>query len=217
MPSVVEPLVQRGPVMRTLIILSAATASLFLAACGSREHQEAVNTNTDPTTSVGTVMNETSATTTGSTGGTVSAMSPADKEFVMKAAVAEMAEVRMGQMAVDKASNADVKAFGQRMVTDHGKANEELRQFATIKGLALPTQLDEMHQKASDHLNGLSGAEFDKAYMTHMVEDHRTAVADFEKGAGGAGDTDLKAWAGKTLPVLQDHLREAEATASKVK
>jgi putative membrane protein len=202
--------------MRKNFLIVAALAIFLFTACGSRENQEA-STDTAPADTSGTVMNDTSASTTGSTGGTVSALSPSDKEFVMKAAMGGMAEVQMGQMAAAKGANADVKAFGQRMVTDHGKANEELKQYATVKGLALPTEIGEEHKEAADHLSGLSGKEFDKAYMEHMVEDHKKDVAEFEKNSTGATDPDLKAWAAKTLPTLQDHLKQAEATQKKVK
>ena len=144
-------------------------------------------------------------------------MSPSDKEFVMKAGQAGVAEVQMGQMAGTKASNAEVKAFAQRMVTDHSSANEELKQLATVKGLALPTDVAEPHKQAASHLNGLSGAAFDKAYMQHMVEDHQKAVQDFQTASASSTDADLKAWATAKLPALQEHLRMAQATSAKLR
>ena len=158
-----------------------------------------------------------SATTTGSTGGTVSAMSDADKEFVIKAAQGGMAEVAMGHVASEKAQNAAVKAFAQRMVADHGKASEELTALANTKGLAMPSDPGEKHKESADHVAGLSGAAFDRMYMKHMVEDHEADVKEFEKAAQSAQDADLKAWAAKTLPTLQDHLRQAKETQAKVK
>jgi putative membrane protein len=143
-------------------------------------------------------------------------MTNEDKEFVTKAGMGGLAEVQMGNLALQKASNADVKAFAQRMVTDHSKANAELAEFATAKGLALATELDADHKAAADHLSSLSGADFDKAYMQHMVEDHEKDVAEFDKASTSAADTDLKAWAGKTLPTLKEHLEQAKTTARKV-
>src|SRR5687767_15977482 len=87
-----------------------------------------------------------------------------------------LAQVQTGNLALQKATNADVKAFAQRMVTDHSKANAELAEFATAKGLALPTELADAHESAFEHLNGLSGAEFDKAYMQHMVRSEERRV-----------------------------------------
>lgn len=147
----------------------------------------------------------------------MSAMSPADKEFVMKAATGGRGEVQMGQEAAQKALSPDVKAFAQRMVTDHSKANDELAQLATLKGLALPTDVSQENKDASQHVATLSGAAFDKAYMAHMVQDHQATVAEFEKQSTGATDPDLKAWAAKTLPTLQDHLRQAQAVSAKLR
>jgi putative membrane protein len=143
-------------------------------------------------------------------------MTNEDKEFVSKAGMGGLAEVQMGNLALQKASNAGVKAFAQRMVTDHSKANAELAQLASTKGLALATELGGEHKDAYDHLNSLSGADFDKAYMKHMVEDHEKDVAEFDKASTSATDADVKGWAGKTLPTLKEHLEQAKSTASKV-
>ena len=194
--------------MKKLLLIA-----LFALAC--RNESADLSTTTAPADTSGTT--SVSATTTGSTGGTVSAMSPADKEFVIKAAQGGMAEVNAGQMASQKGRHADVKAFGNRMVQDHGKGNEELKQLATMKGLALPVEPAEEQKKAAEHMASLSGAAFDKAYMMHMVEDHEKAVADFDKASREAQDADLKAWATKTLPTLQDHLRVAKETQRKLR
>lgn len=187
---------------------------LLASACGNEQSTSGITTTSgDPS---GTT--DTSATTTGSTGGTVSAMSPADKEFVIKAAQAGLAEVTMGQKGAEAATSADVKAFANRMVQDHSKANNELSQLATIKGLALPTETDGDHKKAAEQLSALrSGKAFDQSYMDHMVKDHENAVADFEKASREAQDADLKTWAGNTLPTLQDHLRRAKEIQKKLK
>jgi putative membrane protein len=205
--------------MRKIITFAALLLLSGLVACGARENSDASldTASTSSSDTTGTLVTDSSATTTGSTGGTVSAMSPDDKEFVMKAAMGGMAEVQMGQMAAEKASNKDVKAFGQRMVADHSKANDQLKQLATVKGLALPTEIGEEHKKAADHLAGLSGKAFDKAYMTHMVDDHQKDVAEFQKESTSGQDADLKGWAGATLPTLQEHLTIAQATAKKVR
>ena len=178
---------------------------------GCREKAGQPETDTTGTTQVASETTTASATTTGVTGGTSSAMTPEDKEWVTKAGMAGLAEVQMGNLALQKASSAGVKAFAQRMVTDHSKGNTELQEFATAKGLALPAELDDEHKGALDHLAGLSGAEFDKAYMQHMVSDHEKAVALFTAGSTSATDNDLKAWAGKTLPALREHLQLAQA------
>ena len=118
--------------------------------------------------------------------------------------------------AKEKASNADVKQFGERMVTDHGKANDELKQWAQEKNVTLPTELDARHKATRDRLSKLSGDTFDKAYMREMVSDHQKDVAAFKKESSAAHDSDLKAWAGKTLPTLEEHLKMAQDTNKKV-
>jgi putative membrane protein len=139
-----------------------------------------------------------------------------DQKFVMEAAQGGMMEVELGRLAAQKASSAEVKAFGQRMVTDHSKANQQLMQLATTKGLTVPTTLPPDMQKEHDKLAGLSGAEFDRMYMSHMLKDHKKDVSEFEKESQKATDTGVRSFAQQTLPVLREHLTLAESTASKV-
>jgi putative membrane protein len=198
---------------------AAALAVVILAACGGSENTTGTP-ETDTTATTGQSAQETStatATTTGITGGTSSAMSAEDKEFVSKAGMGGLFEVQAGNLALQKAQNAEVKSFAQRMVTDHSNANAELAQLATTKGVALPTELGGPHKGAFDHLNMLSGAEFDKAYMQHMVEDHDKDVAEFEKASTTAMDGDVKTWAGKTLPTLQQHQQLSKEVSSKLR
>jgi putative membrane protein len=141
----------------------------------------------------------------------------AESTFLTKAAVGGMAEVKLGQLATEKASNADVKAFGQQMVDDHGKANNELKDLASKKGATLPSEIDAKHQATYDRLSKLSGAEFDRAYMAEMVSDHHEDVNEFRRESKSGPDSDVKAWAAKTLPTLEHHLQMAESTNAKVK
>ena len=145
-----------------------------------------------------------------------SAVAAADTAFVKEAAIGGMAEVELGTLAKEKASNADVKQFADRMVTDHGKANDELKQWAQQKSVTLPTDLDAKHKATKERLSKLSGDAFDKAYMRDMVADHVKDVSAFKRESTAAKDPDLKAWAGKTLPTLQDHLKMARETNTKV-
>ncbi|HYC60648.1 MAG TPA: DUF4142 domain-containing protein [Thermoanaerobaculia bacterium] len=197
-------------------IAAIALLCIALMACGGENQTGQPETDTTGTAQSIQQTGTASATTTGESGGTLSSMTNEDKEFVTKAGMAGLAEVAHANLALQKAASADVKTFAQRMVTDHSKANAELAQLATTKGLALPTELAGEHQQTHEHLSGLSGAEFDKMYMTHMVTDHEKAVADFDKASTSSTDADLKAWAGKTLPTLQDHLRQAKEVAGKV-
>jgi putative membrane protein len=133
-----------------------------------------------------------------------------DERFMKDAAVGGMAEVKLGQLAEQKAASDAVKQFGKRMATDHAKAADELKQLASQKGVALPTNLDRSHQGLYDKLAKLNGADFDRAYMKEMVKDHDKDVKAFRKEADSGKDPDLKSWASKTLPTLQEHQQQAK-------
>jgi putative membrane protein len=145
------------------------------------------------------------------------AMSSGDKKFMEKAAAGGMAEVELGQLAQQKASSDQVKQFGARMAQDHSKANEELKQLATSKGVQVPASLDKDAQKDKAKLEKLSGADFDREYMKMMVDDHKDDVSAFEKTAKSGKDPELKSFAAKTLPTLQEHKQLAQTTYDAVK
>jgi putative membrane protein len=191
-------------------------------------HETDNNTTTDTaTTSTSATDTSTTSSTTGASGsdtsGTANTSSaattvdPGDQEFMNKAAQGGMAEVMLGQTASSKGTSPDVKNFGNRMVSDHGKAGDELKQLAQTKGVTLPSDVDDESKKMSDKLSKLSGKDFDKAYISGMVDDHEKDVKEFEKASKDAKDPDLKAWATKTLPTLQDHLKMAKEAKSKLK
>jgi putative membrane protein len=169
-------------------------------------------TKTTPATSGKTGQAGAGAPTTSGQG---AATKGADAAFVHEAAIGGMAEVELGRVATQNASSDDVKQFGQRMVDDHGKAGDELKGLASKKNLTLPTGLDQKHQALRDRLAKLKGAAFDKAYMSEMVSDHQKDVAAFQREAKSGSDPDVKAWAQKTLPTLQEHLKMARDVSSK--
>jgi len=142
----------------------------------------------------------------------------ADNDFVMQAARAGTKEVEVGRLAAKQATNASVKAFANRMVTDHTKANDELMAIAKKLSIALPpaATTDADKKAATEKLTGLQGAAFDKAYMDAMVSDHQAAVALFEKESKDGSVADLKAFAGKTLPTIREHLKEATSLQAQV-
>lgn len=144
-----------------------------------------------------------------------SQIAPSDKKFVTSAAAGGMAEVELGKLATEKASSEDVKKFGQRMVDDHSKANDQLKQIASQKGISIPTDLDAKSKATKTMLEKLQGEQFDRAYMKDMVKDHQKDVAEFQKASKTSKDPDIKNFASETLPTLQDHLKEAQAVAPK--
>jgi putative membrane protein len=140
-----------------------------------------------------------------------------DSAFVREAAAGGMAEVAMGKLAQEKAANNQVKQFGARMVQDHAKANDELKQVAGAKGVQLPTGPDTKDQAEIKTMQSMSGAAFDKHYMDHMVADHKQDIAAFEKEAKSGKDPEVKAFAEKTLPTLKEHLQLAQQAQAAVK
>lgn len=140
-----------------------------------------------------------------------------DDVFAKKAAEGGMAEVELGKLAADKATNPDVKAFGQRMVDDHTKAGDELKLVASKENIQLPTDLNAKDKAEKERLSKLSGAAFDRAYINHMVMDHKKDIADFQKEASSGKDDAIKNFAAQTLPTLQDHLKQAQDAQGKVK
>lgn len=136
-------------------------------------------------------------------------MSSQDRNFMMDAAMGGMMEVELGRMATQQGASDAVKQFGQRMVDDHSQANTELMSIASTKGISLPTELDSKHREHVTKLSSMSGAEFDRAYVKMMVNDHEKDVSVFEKQSTRGADPDLKAFASKTLPTLQEHLQIA--------
>jgi len=151
------------------------------------------------------------------TSGSANRLTPGDSTFATKAAQGGMAEVKLGELAKEKASSQAVRDFGQKMIDDHTKANDELKGIAGRKSITLSTSLDSKDQATYDRLSKLSGPAFDRAYMRDMVSDHRTDVNEFKREANSGTDTELKSFAAKTVPTLEEHLRMAESTEGRVK
>jgi putative membrane protein len=139
-----------------------------------------------------------------------------EKMFIKNAAEGGLAEVEMGQLAKDNSTTQDVKDFGNRMIEDHGKANDELKALATQKNVDLPEKPGILQRASIKLLSGKKGDDFDKAYMKDLVKDHNKDVSDFKKESTAAKDPDLKAWVDQTLPTLEEHLKQAKDVAAKV-
>jgi putative membrane protein len=143
-------------------------------------------------------------------------MKSPDTAFAIKAAQGGLAEVKLGQLAVEKAANPDVKAFGQQMVDDHTKANDQLKSVAQSENMTLPADLDAKQQAMYDRMSKMSGADFDKAYVKDMVKDHEEDVKEFQKESEKGKDPQIKSFATQTLPVLQSHLDKIKGIQAKM-
>jgi len=160
------------------------------------------------------------ATTTAKKSGTAttatSAKKMSDEAFVTEALKGGMAEVELGRLAAEKATDNDVKKFGQQMADDHAKAGEELKTLASNKHFTVAADMDPKDKALHDRLAKLSGAAFDRAYMQAMVTDHQKDVTAFKREADAGKDADIKAFAAKTLPTLEEHLKMARQADRKV-
>jgi putative membrane protein len=149
------------------------------------------------------------------------------REFVEHMAATGVAEVKLGELAAQRASNAEVKKFAQRMVADHTKASTELKPIAAQLNVTMPTQPDQKHQELYDRLSKLKGAEFDREYMKAMVDGHEDVENELEQHAGdnsrpagdrtvgtsgdaAQGQAAVNGWASKTLPSVRQHLEQAK-------
>jgi len=140
-----------------------------------------------------------------------------DAQFVLRASAMDLAEINLGRLGARQATSADVKKFAQRMLDDHTKSSADLLKAANKASLAPAQTMDAQHRQLAQKILELKGADFDRMFMTHMVEDHQKAIALFEAASKSAKDADLKAFAGKTLPTLREHLKMAQDTLGKLK
>jgi putative membrane protein len=139
-----------------------------------------------------------------------------DEKFVENAASGGMAEVRLGQLAEDKAQSPAVKNFAKRMVADHGKANNELKETASKENITLPASESARDRATYERLSKLSGAAFDRAYAREMVTDHTKDVSEFQREARSGKNGALKNFASSKTPVLEDHLKMAQEMQKQV-
>ena len=153
----------------------------------------------------------------GRTAAKESQLNRSDRRFIENAAQGGLAEVELGKLAAQKAQSPDVKQFGERMVQDHGKANQQLMQIAQQKGVNVPTALDGKHKRLHDKLSKAAPDKFDREYMDAMEDDHKKDVKDFREASKDAKDPDVKAFATQTLPVLEEHHKMAQSLHEKVK
>ena len=217
--SILQP--RKDEMRKRLTLLAAISAVALCIGCSTESNTNATNTTTTTNTTVSrtTTANSTNVAnaTLNTNANPAGSLSSDDRDFLTKAAQGGLMEVELGRLAAQKAQSADVKRFGQRMVDDHSKANTELKTLASAKGMTVPTDLSADGKEAQTKLSKLSGADFDKEYMTLMVDDHQEDVAEFEKESRDADDPDVKAFAAKTLPTLQQHLQMAQSINSKLK
>jgi putative membrane protein len=170
---------------------------------------------------------------------TSSKLSHSDEKFIKDACRGNHMEVQMGKLGVQKAQSDQVKQYAQRLIDDHTKADTELKQLASSKGLTLPSEKvagtsedysdrtrvrEKSDTDAESHkehaglkkLEGLSGTEFDREFVRMAVKDHENDIKEFEKASQKADDAQVKAFAAKALPTLREHLSQAKSLQSQI-
>lgn len=180
---------------RTLIVM--APCALWLAAC---------TPNATDNTAADTGASGAQSTTEAQTDAAKTQVAAEDLEFMKEAARGGVAEVKMGELGQSNGESQQVKEFAKKLVDDHTKANDELKQLAKKKEVTLPDAMNEQQKAMIQHLSSLKGREFDSAFKQHAVEDHQKDIEKFKTASEKAKDAELKAFASKTLPVLQQHL-----------
>ena len=132
----------------------------------------------------------------------------AEKMFMKKAADGGMTEVELGRLAAEKGGSDEVKDFGNQMVKDHSKINDNLKEVAGKMNVTLPDKVSAKHHATIEKMAGMSGAAFDKAYVPAMVKDHEMDIAEFEKADKTVKNPDLKKFIEDSIPMMKDHLEK---------
>lgn len=130
-----------------------------------------------------------------------------DQDFMLAAGQMNLTEIKLGEYAAQNGKRDDVKAFGQRMVKDHTAINDDLKVLAAQKDVTLPDSLDAAHQQMADKLMALTGSDFDNAYIAGMFKGHKKAVKSFKAESAETKDADVKSFAEKSIPTLEEHLK----------
>jgi putative membrane protein len=140
-----------------------------------------------------------------------------DAKFAVDVADGGMAEVELGKLAQQKATNPQIKEFAGMMVTDHSAANNKMKNIAKDKGITLPQVLGNYQQKLKKEISDKSGKDFDRAYVAAMIKDHKETIKTFEVALKELRDTSLRTFASNTLPTLKKHLSAIEKIDSEIK
>lgn len=190
------------------LTLTAAAVVMLTAGTQASAPQSATQTTSRPT--------QQTTPPTQPTGGYLT--SGRDEDFLKEVAQASQIEVESSKLAMTKAQNAEVKAFAEKLVTDHTAAGEELQGLVKSRGAQWKDEDPMFKEKKQKHesLQKLTGAEFDKEYLEDMISDHESTIALFAKYSLNASDTVLKSFADKTQPTLREHLKMARDLRAKV-
>jgi putative membrane protein len=193
---------------RHLLLLSLSL--ILVTGCNQQRGNEPKNTADNNTSSRIDTNNEAKT----STGGPVST---SDQQFVTEAANGGMKEVELSTYVAQQTKNQDVKQLAERIAQDHTNANQELKTAAQQDNAQMPASIDEKSVQELNQFKKMSGSKLDRMYVQHMIEDHQKDIAKFQQQANSGMSAQVKAFAQKTLPTLQEHLQMAQQTQSKLR
>jgi putative membrane protein len=192
----------------TTFILTLGFTVLILTGCETHPERERVGEAT-PSPTVGVTPSPAVTVTP------VAALTSSEKEFMMNAAREGIMEVKMGNLAAQKASSNDVKQLGESMATAHGQLGQQLQQLASNLNVTLPQDLKPEQQNVLSRLDKLSGKAFDREYLKALISDHTKDISEFERAASQVTNPEIKQFASEALPTLRDHLKAARELAGK--
>jgi putative membrane protein len=139
-----------------------------------------------------------------------------DEKFITDAAKGTRAQVELGRMVAARASDPAVRSFAKQMVKDHTEALNQLQKLAQQKNITISNDIPDAAKDMQSKLSNETGKQLDKDYMDGMVQDHQMDVQEFQTAAQSASDPDVKQWAGKMVPTLQEHLQKAQEIDQKL-
>ncbi|MES2851145.1 MAG: DUF4142 domain-containing protein [Bacteroidota bacterium] len=198
--------------MKKLLTGAVIISSLFLISCGGNNTDDTTTTTDTAKMDAKEVAEEKNDKKIDSAGDMKS-----DADFAVKVADAGMLEVALGKLALKNASSPKVKEYAQMMIDDHSKANAELTEAAKKKNISLPAAMSDKCQKKYADLSEKKGKDFDKDYMSAMVDGHQDVLDAMKTEADKGADADLKAWASGKVATVQHHLDVAKSTKDMLK
>ena len=148
---------------------------------------------------------------------TASAQQADQTNFLADAIRGNVAEVKLGQLAAERAQSQQVREYGDMLKKDHTKSLEKASSLASEIGVPASSELTAQQQKQFESLQKLSGDEFDTTFLSQMVREHQTEIAKFSAQAQSGSDPQVRAFAKDTLPTLQAHLQHAQSIQSELK
>jgi len=197
------------------LILIIGTA--WLSSCGDGSTDSKKQADSANTARIDSAQSrDTTSASNANANGTMADMKT-DAEFAVAAADGGLLEVALGKMAQKKGVSQTIKKLGTQMVTDHSKANMELKALAAEKHIVIPATMSDKCQKKVSDLNEKNGKDFDKAYADMMVSDHKDDIDEFKKESEKGSDAQVSGWAKNKVPILEHHLMMAEEAQNKVK